>query len=516
MTDGPAPQRPAPAVSVDTTQIVTTSDADDEVRTAVRLVLEAVRGGTPLERIGLLFGTAQPYGRLVHEHLAAAGVPRNGVAVRPLAASVVGRTLLDLLALPDHDFRRADVLGLLARSSDGPATAPTAAWERASRAAGVVAGRTDWDTLLARAAVEHDRMAERIEGSDDDRDQAAAAHARRQAERVRRLRDLVLGLIDAIGDARARPAPWSVRVPWLRDLLARLTGGAGPRASWPLDEVRAAEKIDAALDRLASLDDIAGAAPLDVFRRTLEIELDADLGRVGRFGEGVLVAPLSFAAGLDLDLVVVLGMAEGSLPAPVRDDALLPDGDRTARARRADPAPRPRRARPPAGPGCAGVADRHVLCVPRGDLRASNQRVASRWLADVASALAGTRVTTDSLDEPTTRPPWVHHVPSFAAGVHPHRVPGHRAGVPAPGRGRRGRRPGHRRTAPPSSPPGAAPTSPASTATSPASGSPPRSTGSSRPPGSRGGPSARSPSSASGCSRSTPPKTPSCSSRCRP
>ncbi len=128
VTDGLAPDRPAPAVSVDTTQIVTTSDADDEVRTAVRLVLEAVRGGTPLERIGLLFGTAQPYGRLVHEHLAAAGVPRNGVAVRPLAASVVGRTLLDLLALPDHDFRRADVLGLLARSSDGPATAPTAAW----------------------------------------------------------------------------------------------------------------------------------------------------------------------------------------------------------------------------------------------------------------------------------------------------------------------------------------------------------------------------------------------------
>ena len=125
-----AADAPPLPVSAATTRIVTTSDADDEVRAAVRLVLEAVRDGTPLERIGLLFGTARPYGRLVHEHLAAAGIPRNGVAVRPLAASVVGRTLLDLLALPDHDFRRADVLGLLARAVDGSAVAPTAAWER--------------------------------------------------------------------------------------------------------------------------------------------------------------------------------------------------------------------------------------------------------------------------------------------------------------------------------------------------------------------------------------------------
>jgi ATP-dependent helicase/nuclease subunit B len=417
LPEGSATDAPPLPVSAAATRIVTTSDADDEVRTAVRLVLEAVRGGTPLERIGLLFGTARPYGRLVHEHLAAAGIPRNGVAVRPLAASVVGRTLLDLLALPDHDFRRADVLGLLSRATDGSAAAPTAAWERASRAAGVVAGRTDWDTLLARAAAEHDRLADRIEAAGDDRDQGAARYARRQAERVRRLRDLVLALIDGTGDARARPAPWSTRVPWLRGLLDLVTGGAGPRASWPLDEVRAAEKIDGALDRLATLDGIAGPATLDVFRRTLEIELDADLGRVGRFGEGVLVAPLSFATGLDLDLVVVLGMAEGSLPAPVRDDALLPDGDRRQAlgelALRRDRVGRDHRQVLAA----LASADRHVLCLPRGDLRASNQRVASRWLADVASDLAGARVTTDALDDPATRAPWVHHVPSFAAGV---------------------------------------------------------------------------------------------------
>jgi ATP-dependent helicase/nuclease subunit B len=416
LPDGSGADPPPSPVTAATTRIVTTSDADDEVRTAVRLVLEAVRDGTPLERIGLLFGTARPYGRLVHEHLAAAGIPRNGVAVRPLAASVVGRTLLDLLALSDHDFRRADVLGLLSRATDGSATAPTAAWERASRAAGVVAGRSDWDTLLARAAAEHDRLAVRVEAAGDDRDQGQARDARRQAGRVRQLRDLVLALIDGIGDARARSAPWSDRVPWLRGLLDLVSGGAGPRESWPLDEIRAAEKIDAALDRLATLDSLAGPATLDVFRRTLEIELDADLGRVGRFGEGVLVAPLSFATGLDLDLVVLLGMAEGSLPAPVRDDALLPDADRKQAlgqlTLRRDRVGRDHRQVLAA----LASAERHLLCLPRGDLRASNQRVASRWLADVGSTLAGARVTTDALDDPASAA-WVQHVPSFAAGV---------------------------------------------------------------------------------------------------
>jgi len=412
-SSGPAPPLP---VGPATTRVVTTSDADDEVRTAVRHVVEAVRGGTPLERIGLLFGTAQPYGRLLHEHLAAAGVPRNGVAVRPLAASVVGRTVVDLLALPDHDFRRADVVGLLARAAEGPALPSAAAWERDSRAAGVVAGRTDWDALLRRAADEHDRAAARTEAVGDERDAPWAERERRRADRVRRLRERVLAIIDGIGEARARPAPWSERVPWLRALLALVgVGTPGGRDDWPADEVRAADRVHDALDRLATLDPVAGPASLDVFRRTLEIELDADLGRVGRFGEGVLVAPLSFAAGLDLDLVVVLGMAEGSLPAPVRDDALLPDGERRQAqgelALRRDRIGRDHRRVLAA----LASARRHVLCVPRGDLRASNERVPSRWLADVAAALAGERVTTDGVLG--LAQPWIEHVPSFAAGV---------------------------------------------------------------------------------------------------
>jgi ATP-dependent helicase/nuclease subunit B len=378
----------------DATRVLTASDADDEVRAAVRAVVDAARGGTPLERVAILFGAREPYGRLVHEHLGAAGVPRNGAAVRPLAGSLAGRALLDLLALPDHDFRRADVVGVLGRRAGGLESAgrvPAADWQRMSRQAGVVAGRDQWSERLERLAVEFDRRARDIALSGTDpfdesgieRQREAAERMQRRAQRVRDMSGIVVGLIDDIADAAAGPRRWSTRVRWLRRLADRLIGDAGPHAGWPPDEQRAADRVEAALERLASLDGIDEPPSLEVFRRTLELELDADLGRVGRFGEGVLVGPLSFAIGLDLDLVIVLGMAEGSLPATVHDDSLLPDGERRLAGGelplRHERVGREQRRLLAA----LAAADRHLLCAPRGDLRSSSERVPSRWLVDL-------------------------------------------------------------------------------------------------------------------------------------
>jgi len=411
----PATDVPVAPEPGDATRVLTASDADDEVRAAVRAVVDAARGGTPLERIAILFGTREPYGRLVHEHLDAAGVPRNGAAVRPLAGSVAGRALLDLLALADHDFRRADVVGLLGRSPDETGSsrrAPAAEWQRVSRQAGVVAGRDQWSRRLERLAVELDRRARDIEvaGTDPfdesgaERRREAVERMQRRAQRVRDMAAIIVALIDDLADAAAAPQPWSTRVRWLRGLADRLLGDAGRHAESPPDEQRAADRVEGALERLASLDGIDDPPSLEVFRRTLELELDADLGRVGRFGEGVLVGPLSFAVGLDLDLVIVLGMAEGTLPAPVHDDSLLPDGERRLAGGelplRRDRVGREQRRLLAA----LAAADRHLLCAPRGDLRSSSEQVASRWLVDLPAwspALGG----------------GPEHVPSFAHGV---------------------------------------------------------------------------------------------------
>src|SRR5581483_2945516 len=85
-----------PVVGPDRTRFVTVSDADDEVRAVVRAIVDAVREGTPLDR------------------LAAAGIPADGAAVTPVAARAAGRTLLGLLALPEAGFRRQDVFAWLA------------------------------------------------------------------------------------------------------------------------------------------------------------------------------------------------------------------------------------------------------------------------------------------------------------------------------------------------------------------------------------------------------------------
>jgi ATP-dependent helicase/nuclease subunit B len=453
-------------VSADSTRILTTSDPDDEVRTAVRVVLDATRDGVPLERIGVLFPTERPYARLLHEHLTAADIPVNGTSADGLRSSVLGRTLLELLALRRHRYRRRAVVGLLAgtplRAVDGGDPPPTTDWERLSREAAVVAGRDHWDRRLDQLADELDQRAESHEAEpqtdapdtepdeptedervpaagpadlqdehppasrpdlqdehppadpadlQDERQAELAAWYRRRAERARSLRRLVLGIIDQLEQAAASTAGWRQRVGWLRRLAAGLLGAEAVRQRWPTSERKAAERVEAALDRLVTLDEVEGPVTLDVFHRTLELELDADLGRVGRFGEGLLVAPLSFAVGIDLDLLVVVGLAEGILPSAPGDDSLLPDRERLLtqgelRLSRELPDRQQRQLR--AG---LAAAQRHVLCAPRGDLRASNEHVRSRWLAEMTAERPPSQ--TDGLDGRIM----VEEVPSFAHGV---------------------------------------------------------------------------------------------------
>jgi RecB family exonuclease len=410
------------------TRVLSASDADDEVRAAVRAVVREVTDGTPLERIAILHASPEPYAGLVHERLAAAGIPSNGAAVVPLAARALGRTLLRLLALADHGYRRDDVLGLLsAPVLHKGRPAPAHAWERISRDAAVVAGRDHWDRLLAAFAAERDAEAAAWRDDGDPGNGAdgtaggadgqgwRAGRAQRQAAHARSLREFALDLIDELDGTAADPRPWSQHARWAGRLGERLLGGDHRRATWPPVEAEAADKVLVALDRLAGLDGVEGPVGLDIFRRTLELELDRDLGRVGRFGEGVLVGGIGMGVGLDLDLVIVLGLAEGTFPAAVHDDGLLPDDERAAGGDdlvlRGDRVEREHRELLAA----LASARRQLLCLPRGDLRRNAERVASRWLLDLTGALAGEQLW--SPDLLALDAPWIEHVPSFAAGV---------------------------------------------------------------------------------------------------
>jgi ATP-dependent helicase/nuclease subunit B len=422
--DAPEPTTfdPHADVDPDRTRIVLASDADDEVRVAVRDVVDAVRDGTPLDRIAVLYATSEPYGRLLHDHLAAGGIAANGPAVVPLAGRVVGRLLLDLLALPERGFRRQDVFAWLTSAPVLVAGrwASTGAWERLSREAGVVAGRRDWHERLAAIVEANDTQADAV-AADPDQPAWREERLRRDADHARQLRELVVGLIDDLAAAAAAPRRWGEHAAWARRHVDSLLGGLGRREQWPDAERKAADRVDAALDRLAALDGIEGPVGLDVFRRTLALELDSDLGRVGRFGEGVFVGPVAMGIGLDLDVVIVLGLTEGTYPAPVRDDSLLPDHEREAaagdlplRRSRVDRQHRELLA-------TLATAPRWMLGVPIGDLRRSTERVPSRWVLDVASALVGTTWWAEDLQ--TADVEWVEHTGSFAAGVRRLRFP---------------------------------------------------------------------------------------------
>ena len=270
-----------------------------------------------------------PYARLAHEQLAAAGIALNGAAVMPLTSRLVGRTLLGLFALP-----AADSAGKTSSPGwPGAACGRTVAGSRSRPGNGCRVRRAWWpdETTgtagLATFADDREAEAEAAE-KDPDAPEWRAERARTTAERARALREFVLGLIDDAAQAAAHPQPWGERVAWARGHVRSLFGDERRRSAWPTVEQKAAERVERALDRLACLDAVEESVDLDVFTRTLELELETDLGRVGRMGEGVLVGSVSMGVGLDLDLVVVLGLAEGLFPSPTRDDSLLPDHER--------------------------------------------------------------------------------------------------------------------------------------------------------------------------------------------
>jgi RecB family exonuclease len=412
----PGDGEPMDIVTRDRTRVLTVSDCDEEVRAAVRCIVDAARAGTPLDRMAILHASPVPYARLAHEQLAAAGIALNGAAVMPLTSRLVGRTLLGLFALPDSGFRREDVFAWLAGGQlryEGRQL-PVTQWERLSREAGVVARRDDWERRLTTFAEGRDAEAELAE-KDPDAPPWRAESKRSEAARARALREFVVGLIDDAERAAAHPQSWGERVVWARGHVRSLFGDERRRSAWPTVEQKAAERVDRALDRLACLDAVEESVDLDVFTRTLELELETDLGRVGRMGEGVLVGSVSMGVGLDLDLVVVLGLAEGLFPSPTRDDSLLPDHERIATGDelplRAQSVERQHRQLLAALAG----ARHQVLGVPRGDLRRNMERVPSRWILQIASALAGERWWSNDLwgaDEE-----WIAHVASFDAGI---------------------------------------------------------------------------------------------------
>ena len=176
------------------------------------------------------YGGAEPYARLVHEHLELAGIAHNGVSVRTLADSRARPRVARLLALPDDDFRRDDVFALLAAAPGarrpGPASAAGARGSGSRAGAAWSAGLEQWQPRLDAYA----RARSRRRVSRDARSGADVA-------RLRAFVDALAGDLDA--DPRAdvvvgEAARWAHRLVrrWIGDDraardVARVRAGGG-------------------------------------------------------------------------------------------------------------------------------------------------------------------------------------------------------------------------------------------------------------------------------------------------
>ncbi len=406
---------PAPAIVVD--RVVSVSDAEEEVRTATETVLDAMRThGTPAERIAVVYPSPEPYAAIVTEHFGAAGLAWNGHADRATRQRVAARWLLDVLELHDLDWARSAVLNVLAGTRGGRSRQLEVRLhvaERVSRDAGVTSSIEGWLEQLTRYADACREQAVALRERPEDRDWLADRRDRDAAD-ADALRRTVLDLAAEVDRSR-QLTTWGQLDEWARGLVHDHLGDETARAGWPAEERVAADAVEAALDRIAALDGVEGHADLDRLRRTLELELDSGLGRTGAMGRGVLVGRPSDTLGVDLDLVVVLGLSEGVFPSRPREDSLLAEHER---GQVPDELP-PRHTRIHTQHrhllAALASAGRRVLVHPRGDLRRSVERAPSRWLLDAVEATTGHRRLADQ--------DLVTEVPSFADRVRRSSVP---------------------------------------------------------------------------------------------
>lgn len=405
---------PAPVPSPTATQVAHASDSDDEVRLVVRDLVDRL-ATTPAHRIAVLHGHSSPYARTLHEQLLAAGVPINGPGVRPTAERTLPRAFAALLEALDSDaLDRATLFDLLSsapfRRADGTRV-PASRWARVARTAGVTTVDT-WHDRLTRLSSAERAAAEDLES--DDPDWLRERHIRTADDA-----DELLGYVDSLQAAGAEGAAattWSTLAAWASALLEQCFGDEAARAKAPDADRRASERLGQLIASLADLDQVEETADLDALRQVLALELADDVGRVGVYGTGVLVAPLSSAVGLDHDVVYVVGLAEGLCPTPVDDDPLLPDAAREL-VRPALPATRDRLDRQHRHLLAAlASAPTVVASFPRGDLRSSGGRIPSRWLLPTLRELSGQPALAASRWDLASGD-WLLESPSYAATV---------------------------------------------------------------------------------------------------
>ncbi len=392
--------------------IVSAPDAREEVRQAVRDMLQWAEAGVPFHRMAALYRRQDPYAFQLRMELGFAGIPVAGPDPSPLRDSVPGRLLTGMLDVIKEDFSRAALMRWLAdapvwnAASNRSASSELQRWEGLSRQAGVVRGLEQWKERLHGLTAS---MAGRRQGAEE-RGDLTEAQARGYVEGIASAERL-LALVEQLAKNKppADSSPWSDFANWARDAMDR--NGQG-KNDWPAQQQDALGRVESALEELGKLDSAEPATTLAGFQQALEYALSAYMGRSGATGTGVFVASLGTATGMEFDTVWLLGMSEGDYPGRSGEDPLLPEHVRAQVLKGALPLRREVQLheRRDYLAALAG-GERRRLSYSRVDPVTRRSQYSSPWVLEAASTLAGERVSSERLH--TYDAPWLTVIESM-------------------------------------------------------------------------------------------------------
>jgi len=352
------------------------TDPDQEVRTAVRSILEDLESGVPLWRQAVLHPAGTRYARILHQQLELSGVAVNGPSLRTLDTSVTGRCLLGLVELPDSDWQRDRVVAwmnsapMLERPNGRPV--PAGRWDVISAEAGILRSLGEW--------------LERLEN--------LRSRDARAADESVALGTFVGDLVTRTNAGGSRRS-WSELADWALGLLDRYLPLSACDQLWPADQSVSAEQVRDAISELGQLDKVSGNVDLRSFRTALRSQLErrrldtSELAEGGS-GNGVYVAPIPSARGMRFDTVIVTGLADAFYPGQAIRNAFLPDEARSV-ANEALPTRRDRleHAEADLRAALSTGSVRRKATVPRTDPRTGHEHVECRWIAELSKPSSG-------------------------------------------------------------------------------------------------------------------------------
>ena len=412
--------------SAASTFVVSAPTAEDEIRLAVRSVMEALREGVPADRLAIAFASREPYARILVDQLRDAGISFSIASGFPLHERIAPKTVLALLQLEASDYGRTDLINLLASAPIVFAERPTgkdrqrvqrepvpvAAWDRVSRKAKVARGQ--WEVCLQRFIELQEKEISR-KTDDADLDERRASYAKREIYYAKSLLRFVKQLEEDVKKV-ALAETWHAKANAVRYLVDRYirigenfqspdasqnsgtaetsqNGSIAERLAWSEEEA-AKEELFKILTRLEALQDIELAPSHRNFIQALTQELEENKKRMG--SQGIRLLNVDTLLTESMDRLWILGLAEGLFPQKLHEDSLLPDSDRELVP---DLAPRSDRVH---------EQQRHFLAalqLPSQKLTLSYSRqggkgenLPSRWLLDVVQALCGRSVFAEELD----------------------------------------------------------------------------------------------------------------------